>query len=32
MAKIEMENPDTDFLREQLLKMYANPARNHFAV
>ena len=32
MAKIDMENPDTDFLREQLLTMYANPARNHFAI
>ncbi len=32
MAKISMEHPDADFLREQLLTMYANPARNHFAV
>ena len=32
MAKIQLEHPDADFLREQMLTMYANPARNHFAV
>ena len=31
LAKIEMEHPDREFLREQMLTMYANPARNHFA-
>ena len=32
MAKISLEHPDIDFLCKQLLTMYANPARNHFAV
>ena len=32
MAKISLDHPDVDFLRKQLLTMYANPARNHFAV
>jgi len=31
LAKIELEHPDHDFLRERMLTMYANPARNHFA-
>ena len=29
--KIDMENKDTDFLRERMLTMYANPVRNHKA-
>ncbi len=31
LAKIDLEHPDLPFLREQMLTMYANPARNHFA-
>ena len=31
LAKIQLEHPDHDFLRERMLTMYANPARNHFA-
>ena len=30
LAKIDLEHPDIDFLRERMLTMYANPARNHF--
>ena len=29
--KIDMENKDTDFLRERMLTMYAYPVRNHKA-
>ena len=32
LAKIDLEHPDTDFLRRSLLTMYANPALNHFKV
>lgn len=32
MAKIQLPNPDTDFLRERMLTMYANPARNQMSV
>lgn len=32
LAMIELPNRDEQFLRECLLKMYANPVRNHFAV
>lgn len=28
LAKIELPNPDNDYLKERLLTMYANPARN----
>lgn len=28
LAKIQIPNPDTDFLRRMMLTMYANPARN----
>ena len=28
LAKIDLENKDEDFLRERMLTMYANPARN----
>ena len=28
LAKIDLENPDHQFLRERMLTMYANPARN----
>ena len=31
LAKIDLEHPDTDFLRERMLTMYANPVRNHQA-
>lgn len=29
MAKIKIPNKDEEFLRERLLTMYANPARNY---
>ena len=32
MSKIQLPNPDTDFLRERILTMYANPVRNHLSV
>ena len=32
MAKIQLPNSDTDFLRERMLTMYANPARNQMSV
>ena len=32
MAKIQLPNPDTDFLRERMLTMYANPVRNQMSV
>ena len=32
MAKIQLPNPDTDFLRERILTMYANPVRNQLSV
>ncbi|MBQ5972258.1 MAG: 1-acyl-sn-glycerol-3-phosphate acyltransferase [Prevotella sp.] len=32
LAKIEIENKDEDFLRERMLIMYANPARNFIRV
>ena len=32
LAKIDIEKPDYAFLRERMLTMYANPARNHFSV
>ena len=28
LAKIDLEKPDHQFLRERMLTMYANPARN----
>ena len=28
LAKIDLEKPDRQFLRERMLTMYANPARN----
>lgn len=31
LAKIDLSQPDTAFLRERLLTMYANPARNYIA-
>lgn len=31
LAMIDLPNRDEQFLRECLLKMYANPVRNHFA-
>ena len=30
LKKIDLEQPDWNFLRECMLKMYANPAINHF--
>ena len=32
LAKIDIPNKDVPFLRERMLTMYANPARNHMAV
>ena len=32
LAKIDIENPDYAFLRERMLTMYANPARNQMAL
>ena len=32
MAKIQLPNPDVDFLRERMLTMYANPVRNQMSV
>ena len=32
LARIELEKPDYAFLRERMLTMYANPARNRFSV
>ena len=32
LAKIDLEHPDMEFLRERILTMYANPARNHMKV
>lgn len=32
LAKIDIENPDYAFLRERMLTMYANPARNKMAL
>ena len=32
MAKIQLPNPDTDFLRERILTMYANPVRNQLSL
>ena len=32
MAKIQLPTPDTDFLRERILTMYANPAINQMSV
>ena len=32
LAKVSIPNKDESFLRECLLKMYANPARNKLAV
>lgn len=29
LKKVEIENPDMDFLRKCILTMYANPVRNH---
>lgn len=31
MAKVRVPNPDTAFLRERMLTMYANPVRNYLA-
>ena len=31
LAKIDLENKDTEFLRERMLTMYANPLRNKLA-
>ena len=31
LAKIDLANPDIPYLRERMLTMYANPARNHIA-
>lgn len=31
LARIELPHKDTDFLREKLLRMYANPLKNHLA-
>jgi len=31
LAKIDLENKDTDFLRKSMLAMYANPVRNFLA-
>ena len=31
LAKIDIENKDTDFLRKSMLAMYANPVRNYLA-
>ena len=31
LQQVSLEHPDWDFLRERILTMYANPARNHFA-
>ena len=28
LAKIDLEHPDREFLRERMLTMYANPAKN----
>ena len=32
LSKVDLENPDIDFLRERMLAMYANPARNQLAL
>ena len=32
LAKIQIQNPDMPFLRERMLEMYANPARNYLSV
>ena len=32
LAKVDLENPDYDFLHERILTMYANPARNQLAL
>lgn len=32
LAKIDLPNPDVHFLRERMLTMYANPARNFLAL
>ena len=32
LAKIDLENKDEAFLRECILKMYANPLKNHYSV
>ncbi len=32
LSKVDLENPDYDFLRERILVMYANPARNQMAL
>ena len=32
LAKIDIPNKDVPFLRERMLTMYANPARNHMSV
>lgn len=29
LAKIDLENPDYDFLEQKMLEMYANPLKNH---
>jgi predicted aldo/keto reductase-like oxidoreductase len=29
LAKIKIDNPDMPFLRNVMLKMYANPLKNH---
>jgi hypothetical protein len=31
LAKIDIANPDMAFLRNVMLKMYANPLKNHLA-
>ena len=31
IAKVRVPNPDTAFLRERMLTMYANPVRNYLA-
>ena len=31
IAKVDVPNKDEDYLRERILTMYANPARNHLA-
>jgi hypothetical protein len=32
LEKIDLENKDEEFLRERILTMYANPARNFLRV
>lgn len=32
LKQVTLENPDWEYLRERILTMYANPARNHYAV